>query len=248
VLVKISTEQSGGPRPAPAPDPYLAVDVLLGLTRPARRVVTWTTRGVSTLAGPPLRLSLHPPGLPESLHPARWIDALARSGVERREVLAAKAGRRLDVLVPAVVATVLDRLDLTAVVLDRVDLDRVVTTVLDRLDLTAVVLDRVDLDRVVTTALDGLDLTAVVLDRVDLDAVVTAVLAQVDLVAIAEDVIDGVDLPEIIRESTGSMASDTVRGARMQGISADEAVGRAVDRLLLRHGRRTVQPPGPRDA
>jgi hypothetical protein len=30
------------------------------------------------------------------------------------------------------------------------------------------------------------------------------------------------------------MASETVRGARMQSIVADEVVGRAVDRLLLR--------------
>ena len=46
--------------------------------------------------------------------------------------------------------------------------------------------------------------------------------------------IDGVDLPELIRESTGSMASQTVRSARMQGIHADEAIERAMDRLLLR--------------
>jgi hypothetical protein len=67
---------------------------------------------------------------------------------------------------------------------------------------------------------------------------VDAALAQVDLIALANEVIDGVDLPEIIRESTGSMASDTVRGARMQGIEADQAVARAMDRLLLRHTRR----------
>jgi hypothetical protein len=73
---------------------------------------------------------------------------------------------------------------------------------------------------------------------------VNAVLARIDLVGIAEEVIDAVDLPEIIRESTGSMASETVRGARMQGIHADEAVGRAVDRILLRRGRR--HPGGPR--
>lgn len=54
------------------------------------------------------------------------------------------------------------------------------------------------------------------------------------------EIIEGVDLPEIIRDSTGALASDTVRGARMQGIAADEAVGRAVDRLLLRRGRRTA--------
>jgi hypothetical protein len=44
------------------------------------------------------------------------------------------------------------------------------------------------------------------------------------------------------------MASDTVRGVRMQGINADEAVGRAVDRLLLRRGRRATEAPGPAEA
>jgi hypothetical protein len=124
------------------------------------------------------------------------------------------------------------------VVLQRVDLETLVTAVLDRVDLTAVVLQRVDLETLVTAVLDRVDLTAVVLQRVDLDALVNAVIARVDLIGLAEEVIDGVDLPEIIRESTGSMASDAVRGARMQGIAADEAVGRAVDRLLLRRKNR----------
>jgi hypothetical protein len=106
------------------------------------------------------------------------------------------------------------------------------------------VLERVDLDAVLAAVLDRIDLTAVVLERVDLGEVVDAALAEVDLVGLAEEVIDGVDLPEIIRESTGSMASDTVRGVRMQGIVADEAVGRAVDRLLLRRGRRATEAPG----
>jgi hypothetical protein len=54
-----------------------------------------------------------------------------------------------------------------------------------------------------------------------------------------------IDLPEIIRESTGAMASDTVRGVRMQTISADDAVGRAVDRLRLRRARRVAAEPPP---
>jgi len=141
--------------------------------------------------------------------------------------------RRVDV------ASVVEAVDVDAVA-RRLDLD----AVLDRIDLTAVVLGRVDLDAVLDAVLDRIDLTSVVLERVDLDALVQAILARVDLVALAEEVIDAVDLPEIIRESTGSMASDTVRGARMQGIAADEAVGRAVDRLLLRRGRRTTQAPG----
>jgi len=120
-------------------------------------------------------------------------------------------------------------------VVSRVDVDAVA----QRLDLDAVA-QRLDIEAV----LDRLDLTATVLRRVDLHAVVDAALAQMDLIALAEQVIDGVDLPEIIRESTGSMASETVKGVRMQGIGADQAVGRAMDRLLLRHGR----TPTPGDA
>ncbi len=78
-----------------------------------------------------------------------------------------------------------------------------------------------------------------VLERVDLGAVVDAALAKVDLVGLAEQVIDGVDLPELIRESTGSMASETVRGVRMRGIEADQSITNAMDRLL-RH-RRAVE-------
>ncbi|MGE5719009.1 MAG: hypothetical protein ACM3XQ_03955 [Nocardioidaceae bacterium] len=165
------------------------------------------------------------------------VDRVAVDSVVDRVDIAAVV-RRVDV------ESVLDRIDLTAVVLGRVDLDAVLDAVLNRIDLTAVVLGRVDLDAVLDAVLNRIDLTSVVLERVDLDALVQAVLARIDLVALAEEVIDAVDLPEIIRESTGSMASDTVRGARMQGIAADEAVGRAVDRLLLRRGRRTTQAPG----
>ena len=41
----------------------------------------------------------------------------------------------------------------------------------------------------------------------------------------------------------GRLASETVRGIRLQSIDADRAVSRFVDRLLLRRGaRRTVAP------
>ncbi len=68
--------------------------------------------------------------------------------------------------------------------------------------------------------------------------VAAAVLERIDLARLAEGVIAEVDLPDIIRQSTGSVASDTVRGVRLQGISGDEAVGRAVGRLRVRFGRK----------
>jgi hypothetical protein len=187
-------------------------------------------------------------------------------------------------LVPRVVDAVLDRLDLTALVLTRVDLHRLlaaapveevvdrvdvdavadrlnVAAVLDRLDLTAIVLERVDLSRLLAAApidevVERVDVDAVV-SRVDVDAVaarldvdavaarldVETFLDRLDLVGIAREVLDDIDLPEIIRESTGAMASETVRGVRMQGITADERISAAVDRLLGRRGRRRGDVP-----
>jgi hypothetical protein len=71
-------------------------------------------------------------------------------------------------------------------------------------------------------------------------AVAAEVLARIDMAGLAEGVIAEVDLAEMIRQSTGSVASDTVRGVRLQGISGDEAVGRVVARLRLRRTR--VEP------
>ena len=67
---------------------------------------------------------------------------------------------------------------------------------------------------------------------------------SIDLAALAVGVIDEVDLPEVIRESTGSMASVTVREARLHAVAADASVGRVVDRLLLRRRPRAVDGPG----
>jgi hypothetical protein len=198
------------------------------------------------------------------------VDLGADRRAEMRRSVTAELARRLDLLVPVVLSEVLRRAGLTDLVLRYLDVDRLVASVdldaavrrvdvdqvLRSTDLDAVValvdLDRaaarLDVDAVVRrvdveSVLDRIDLTGIVLQRVDMDAVVDAVLARIDLVGLAEQVIDGVDLPEIIRESTGSMASESVRGARMQGIAADEAVGRAMDRLLLRRGARRGIPP-----
>jgi hypothetical protein len=109
-------------------------------------------------------------------------------------------------------------------ILERIDIDAIVAGV----DLDAIV-DRIDLDQIATR----LDVDAVVA-RVDLDAVID----RIDLIGIVQEVLDEIDLPAIIRDSTGSMASETVRGVRMTGITADDAISRAVDRALFRRRRR----------
>ena len=131
----------------------------------------------------------------------------------------------------------LDRLDLTELVVSRVDLDRVarrldVEAVLDRLDLTELVMSRVDLDRIA----GALDIEAIAY-RLDL----TALAERIDLIGLAEQVVVGIDLPQIIRDSTGSVASEGIAGVRMQGMEADQALAHFVDRVL----RRRPRPPQP---
>ena len=92
--------------------------------------------------------------------------------------------------------------------------------------------------------LAGLDIAAVV-SKVDPDPVVArvnfdAAMSQIDLIGIAQRVVDGIDLPGIIRESTGSLATEAVAGVRVQGQAADDAVGQLVGRVLR---RRALDPP-----
>jgi hypothetical protein len=74
-------------------------------------------------------------------------------------------------------------------------------------------------------------LVAQLASRLDLTKLVQE---NVDMAALVQEVMAEVDLPEIIRESTGAVASDTMIGVRMQSISGDEAIGRALQRLRRR--------------
>jgi hypothetical protein len=137
-------------------------------------------------------------------------------------------------LVPRIVSATLDQLDLTSIVRRRVDLDAIVRDV----DLDAVAAG-IDLDAVAAR----LDVNAVA-SRLDLDAVI----GRLDLAEIAQTVIDEIDLPEVIRRSTGSVASETVRGVRMQSIEADRSIEGLVDRILRRRGPRRLDAAGVSEA
>jgi len=71
---------------------------------------------------------------------------------------------------------------------------------------------------------------------------VDGALARLDLAAIARQVIDDIDLPEILRQSTGAVSSEAVREIRDESMLADEAVARFVDRVLRR--RKGMSIPG----
>jgi hypothetical protein len=165
------------------------------------------------------------------------LDGWAVRGLAEQRRVQAAAVRAIRALISALVAAVLDEIDLDQVVA-RVDLDQVV----DRMDLDRIV-DRVDVDAIA----QRIDLQAVVA-RLDLDAIVArvdidAILARVDLPELTEQVIDEVDLGEIIRESSSTMASETVDALRVQGMRVDGLVSRIVDRILQRDGQRQTSPP-----
>jgi hypothetical protein len=307
---------SGRPVSVPqlGPEARLVLDVALGVAGVTVGAAVVAVRTVNRVAAPLTRMLWRPPLVPTRFHPATVFDDLARSGGADRDELHRRAEVLLDAWLPALVATVVERLDLTRLVEDNVDLDGLVATVdLDaavaRVDLDAVVaradldgavalvdldavvsrvdidaiLKRVDLDEVaarldIDAILNRVDLDEVaarldvdavvaradldaVVNRIDLDAVAAkldvdavvaradldAVIDRLDVIGIVEEVLEVIDLPAIIRDSTGSMASETVRGVRMTGITADDALSRAVDRALFRRRQRQTpqEPPAP---
>jgi hypothetical protein len=110
----------------------------------------------------------------------------------------------------------------------------VVENLLDRIDLTQLVIERVDVDKIIEK-------------RVNIDGVIE----RADVIGIARDVIEQLDLPEIIRESSSTMGTETVEGLRVRGMDADRSLSRLVDRVLNRSNGREAEPvklrspPGP---
>ncbi|NKR95905.1 hypothetical protein GS473_02750 [Rhodococcus hoagii] len=135
---------------------------------------------------------------------------------------------------------IVDRVDIERIV-DRVDVDAIaarvdIAPILDRVDVDDVAA-RVDIERIV----DRVDVNAIAakvdVDRIAASVDVDAVIGRVDLVGLSNEVIEGVDLPRIIRESTSTMSTEAVRGARSQGMAADDAVAGFVGRLFGREER-----------
>ncbi len=110
---------------------------------------------------------------------------------------------------------VLDRVDVNAL-LDRIDVNRL----LDRLDVDRF-LDRLDVDRF----LERLDVQAL-MDRVDVNAVVQ----RVDIQALA----DQAHLGDLISQSTGQVAENTLDLLRRQLVGLDVVAIRFVNRVLRR--------------
>jgi hypothetical protein len=225
-------------RPQLPPAVQGPLDAALGaavtVARPVVGITVVLSRAVEPLARDVVGLVARPPLGPTAWTPAEIAHRLAErgrgvrlAGVEDAEVA---GGEALDLVIPTVLDRVLDRVDITELVLQRVALDRIVDAVLDKMDLTQVVLDRVDLGTVINAALDDIDMTEIV-------------RTKVDVAELAEEVMDDINLPEIIRQSTTGVAGDVVDGTRLRAVQGDEFVNRLVDRVLLRRKARSRSAP-----
>jgi hypothetical protein len=261
-----------------------AVDAALGAAALATSAAVSMTRLLARAAAPVGRLVMHPPLLNERLHPARVVEALAGRGHLARTSAGADLNRIIAAVVPPVVDEVLDSLDLTALVRERVNIDALVSTIdiaaiIDRMDIDAIlrqvdidgivrqldidaIVSKVDIDAItrqvdIDAIVSEVDIDAIakridvdaIVERIDIDTIVNrvdvdAIVRRLDLVGLAEEVVNGIDLPEIIRQSTGAMASDVVRDARMESIDADVAIARLVDRVIRRRRARRTDAPG----
>jgi hypothetical protein len=242
-LVPLASELDGV---AKAPDgpidvPRLLAAAAFGLAVEAQRRSLDAAVAVVTRFGSPLRILARPAvGFARgSVAVARHhldLDGWAARGLAEQRRAQEVAARAVGALIAALVAAVLDEVDLNQVVA-RVDLNQIAA----RIDLDEIV-DRVDVDAIAAR----IDLDAIAA-RIDLDAIVArvdidAILARVDLPALTEQVIDEVDLGEIIRESSSTMATETVDALRVQGMRVDGLVSRIVDRILLRESQRQTGP------
>jgi hypothetical protein len=114
-----------------------------------------------------------------------------------------------------------------------------VGAVLGPLDLTEIVRERVDIDALI----DEIDLDRIVA-RVDVDALVD----RLDMAELVQGVLDEIDLPALIRESTGTITADATDEIRYASLDADRLVARFIDRLMRRPGRHLDAPGEPLSA
>ena len=153
----------------------------------------------------------------------------------------------LGALVPEIAQGLADQVDLTALVRERVDVNAIVEDVdidriLDRVDIDAVI-DRIDIDEIVARVDVNRAADQVDVDR-DRSPAPTSSRSSTASTSptIAEEVIDEIDLPRLVRESSGIMANETVQTVRVQGMNADRLVSRVVDRVLRREARDLLPP------
>lgn len=93
-------------------------------------------------------------------------------------------------------------------------------------------IDNIDIDQV----LQGIDIGRLA-DRIDLEVI----FDRMDVPHLTREVLEDIDLPGIVRESSTTITGEAVEVVRLQGMNADRALGHLVDRVLARKSERRLQ-------
>jgi len=109
------------------------------------------------------------------------------------------------------------------------------------------------LDTVVPIAVNAvisrIDINEIVKEHVDVNEIVaqadiTPILDRVPMTEIADYVIEEIDLPSLVRESTGGVADGLLGTVRFQALQTDDFVSHIVDRILFRKKLRAKEHEG----
>lgn len=100
--------------------------------------------------------------------------------------------------------------------------------------------------RVTNAILRRVDITQIVVEHVDVNTIAAEValepiIDRIPIVEIADYVVEEIDLPEVIRGSTGGIAERVMQTVRFKAIESDVAVERLVDRILMWRDGRTLK-------
>ena len=216
-----------------------------GFTRPLRILGVTMALGASAIVdgvrvGYVLMSDL--PGVGPALR--QGADSLAQYGARIIDQAADPGMRDLRSVVIQAMSSIVDDIDLTALIRDRIDLDLLIESIdvdalVARLDVATVV-DKLDLDAVVEqlvidSIVQRLDIPAVV-DRLDLDGIVArldmdelverldidSIVRRIDLIAVLSGMVERMKLPTVLRDSLRMRAADA--DARPRSRSARPAV------------------------
>ena len=98
----------------------------------------------------------------------------------------------------------------------------------------------------VSAVVSRIDINEIVKDHVDVNEIVAQaelapILDRVPITEIADYVIEEIDLPSLIRESTGGVADGLLSTLRFQAIHTDNFVSGIVDRVFFRREKRAPE-------
>jgi hypothetical protein len=201
----------------PSEQPATPTDIALGVGSVALESAVWMVGLGFRAMRPVVGFAFAPPFLPKPLQPVTVLEPFAARGRTDRRLAMVSLEAVLGAVVPRVIDAVLNEVDITAIVRDHVDLNAIA---------------------------DGIDVNAVAA-KVDVNSIaenidIPAILDRIDLAALAQYVIEEIDLPEIVRESSSTITSGAVRGVRMRSIEVDDRAARIVDKVI-RRSRRSLQ-------